>query len=411
MHVLMLSWEYPPHLVGGMGQHVVDLLPALARAPDVRVTLFTPALQGGVRHSVIAPRMQVVRVPIAQRASADAPPAPADPATVSRVNETLTAHALRWHAHTPFDLIHNHDWMTAQTARAVQQQRALPLLTTIHATERGRWQGALSSRASCQIDAIERDLVLGAQQVIVCSHYMAWQLHDYFGLPAERPTVIPNAVYLRPSPFVNTADARNFRRRYATDNEQLVFFIGRLVYEKGVHVLLDAWQRVAAQRPARLVIAGGGPQATALAAHAAALGLGERVQLVGRISDDTRDRLYRVADAAVFPSLYEPFGIVALEAMAHGCPVVVTRTGGLQGIVQAHETGILVEPGNTDSLAWGILHTLEHPQWARERARNALHAIVQHYTWAQVARQHAAVYGQAATVLPPLSLLQPVVAG
>ncbi len=334
-----------------------------------------------------------------------------DPATVSRINETLTAHALRWHAHTPFDLIHNHDWMTAQTARAVQERRALPLLTTIHATERGRWQGTLTAPASRQIDAIERDLVLGAQQVIVCSHYMAWQLHDYFGLPAERPAVIPNAVYLRPSPFVNTADARNFRRHYAADGEQLVFFIGRLVYEKGVQVLLDAWQRVAAQRPARLIIAGGGPQAAALADHAAAQGLGDRVRLVGRISDDTRDRLYRVADAAVFPSLYEPFGIVALEAMAHGCPVVVARTGGLQGIVQPHETGILVEPGNTDSLAWGILHTLEHPQWARERARNALQAIEQHYTWSQVARQHAAVYGQTATLLPTLPLWQPVMTG
>jgi glycosyltransferase involved in cell wall biosynthesis len=141
-----------------------------------------------------------------------------------------------------------------------------------------------------------------------------------------------------------------------------------------------------------LIVAGSGPHLEACKTQTRNLGLNEAVSFLGQISNEDRDRLYHSADVAVFPSIYEPFGIVALEAMAAECPVVVTQTGGLQEIVCPHETGITVVPNNIDSLVWGILHTLQNPVWARARAANALRDLNQVYSWQHVAQEHLAIY-------------------
>jgi glycosyltransferase involved in cell wall biosynthesis len=112
----------------------------------------------------------------------------------------------------------------------------------------------------------------------------------------------------------------------------------------------------------------------------------------GFIADDIRDKLYQVVDVAVFPSLYEPFGIVALEAMAFGCPVVASKVGGLAEFVRPHETGILTDPGDPDSLAWGILHTLQQAKWATVRAHNALQVVTDVYNWDRIAAQTVGAY-------------------
>ena len=119
---------------------------------------------------------------------------------------------------------------------------------------------------------------------------------------------------------------------------------------------------------------------------------GRKCCLPAFISDDDRDRLFKVADCAVFPSLYEPFGIVALEAMAAHCPVVVSEVGGLKEVVQHAETGITVYPDDPASLAWGIAHTLQHPDWAAARVANAYRVVRDEYNWERIARLTAAVY-------------------
>jgi glycogen(starch) synthase len=119
------------------------------------------------------------------------------------------------------------------------------------------------------------------------------------------------------------------------------------------------------------------------------------VQFAGFIPDEERDKIYRVADVAVFPSLYEPFGIVALEAMAACCPVVVAATGGLSEVVQLHETGLTVHPNDAGSLAWGILHSLQHSEWSRARAENALDAVRDLFNWSTIAAATVDVYNRA----------------
>jgi glycosyltransferase involved in cell wall biosynthesis len=304
------------------------------------------------------------------------------------------------------DLIHNHDWMTAQAAQALARRHGVPLLATVHATERGRWQGHLTNDHSRQIDSTERQLVHAAQQVVVCSHYMAAQVRDFFHVSPGKLTVIPNAVYVQPEPFTSAAERIAFRRRFVADDEHLAFFIGRMVYEKGVHVLIDAWARVLQQMRGRLVIGGVGPMLDVCRAQVAARGLDDRVLFTEHMADSERDRLYRVADVAAFPSLYEPFGIVALEAMAAGCPVVVTETGGFGEIVRSHENGISVLPDHIDALTWGLLHTLQHPVWARKRAEQALHEVQTIYSWQRVARDNVALYQRSCQALAPVPVAE-----
>jgi glycogen synthase len=160
-------------------------------------------------------------------------------------------------------------------------------------------------------------------------------------------------------------------------------------------VLIDAWPQVRAALPsARLLIAGAGAYLPALLLRTGDLGLAEQVIFTGFIPDEDRDKLYHVADVAVFPSLYEPFGIVALEAMAAHCPVVVAATGGLSEVVTTHETGLTIQPNDPSALAWGILHTLQHPEWARARAENAFRMARDNFSWRSIAGATAEVYAR-----------------
>ena len=196
-----------------------------------------------------------------------------------------------------------------------------------------------------------------AWRVIVTSYYMAHEVVEYFGVANDKLDVVPNAVSTAPYQNHDPAALRDFRRRFAADDEALVFHVGRIVYEKGLQVLVAAAPIILSHVPrVKFVIAGRGPMVDELRLSADRLGLGHAFYFTGYISDEDRDGLYQVADVAVFPSLYEPFGIVALEAMAARVPVVVSSVGGLTEVVENHVTGMTAYPGNPNSLAWAIIH-------------------------------------------------------
>lgn len=387
MRILMLSWEYPPHTVGGMGRHVTELSAALVdRGFDLHVV--TPWLRGGMAyehntHGVHVHRIETLPMDGYEFTS-----------FVYQTNHSLeqAAHQIAEEA-GPFELIHAHDWLTTSVAVGLKHAWHRPMIATIHATERGRQQGHIPSTHSDQINSLEWMLSYEAWRLIACSRFMANQIETYFGAPADKIDVIPNGVRMKASPFRTERERAAFRRRFVSDNDRLVFYVGRVVYEKGVHLLIEAWPQVLASIPGtRLVIAGTGDYLERVKQRSRELGISDRVTFAGFVSDADRERLYRVADAAVFPSLYEPFGIVALEAMAAGCPVIVSSSGGLVEVVRLHETGLTVYPDSTDSLVWGILHTLQHPDWAQARAQNALREVREDYDWKHVAEATGAVY-------------------
>lgn len=388
MRVLMLSWEYPPHLQGGLGRHVNEIIPALSRQPDLDVHLVVPRLAGGEAYeqfgTVIVHR---VDVPTPQRDNFYG--------GVWHVNNVLSTYVEGlWQSAGPFDLVHGHDWLVGFIAMALQRTYAVPLLVTIHATEKGRGRGWLSGDLAHQIDHAESNLAHAADRLITCSRSMLHEVVANFQIDAAKIEIIPNGVDVSRFTTQMRHDNRLQRQMYAASDEALVFHVGRLVHEKGAHILVEAIPSVLAAFPAtRFVIAGRGPLLDRLHHRTAALHVNERVLFPGFISDEEAVRLFCVADAAVFPSLYEPFGLVALEAMAAHTPLIVTNIGGFAEIVQHTVTGLAVYPEDADSLAWGICETLRDPVAARQRTARAYETASTVYSWDTIASRTVHLYG------------------
>lgn len=400
MKVLMLSWEFPPHNVGGLGKHVTELVPALARA-GVEVHLLTPRLAGGVGEEVFdataahpSQKVQPITVHRVEPPGADM----ADFFTGAwRTNVSLEEHGKALIEGGGFDLIHAHDWLVAFSAIPLKQAHRIPLLATIHATEQGRNRGHLQGEIPRAIHNVEWWLAYEAWRVIACSDFMAREISTVFRAPWDKIDVVPNGVDTSPFDRLDGEDLTEFRRRFALDEEEIIFYVGRVVHEKGVHLLVEAMPRILAQRPtAKLVVAGTGGHLAHCRWLADQLGLGGKAHFTGFISDEDRNRLFRVADVAAFPSLYEPFGIVALEAMAARTPVIAADVGGLSEVVENHETGLQIYPDSLESLTWGVLHTLNNPEWSRQRAENAYRMVRERYNWDTIAASTAAVYERVA---------------
>jgi glycosyltransferase involved in cell wall biosynthesis len=320
---------------------------------------------------------------------------------VIQVNRTLENYAL-YQLDQTFDLIHVHDWLTGFAGVKLQGALEYPLIATIHATERGRGRGYLSNDLQRMIDDAERMLIQEADHLIVCSRFMAEEVHSFFHTPPSRIDVVPNGVNIEEMQVhCSPAELVAFRAKYAEPDDLIIFSVTRLVHEKGTHRLVDAAPRILAEFPkARIIIAGRGPETDRLKQQVDYLGVSGRVNFVGFVSDEERNRFYKVATCAVFPSIYEPFGIVALEAMATGCPVIVSDVGGLAEIIEHTQTGVTIYPDDAGSVVWGVLRLLNHPDWAQQYAESAYRYVEQLYNWPRVARLTRAVYRRVSSVAP-----------
>jgi glycosyltransferase involved in cell wall biosynthesis len=224
---------------------------------------------------------------------------------------------------------------------------------------------------------------------------MADEIQVALKTPPDKLDVIPNGVDPDRFDALAKEDLDDFSVSFATPDQAIVYYVGRVVYEKGVHLLVQAMTRLLAQRPrVKLVVAGTGDSLNTVRQLAITLGIEDHCFFTGFIPDGVRDRLFRVSDVGAFPSLYEPFGIVALEAMAAHLPVVASAVGGLREVLKHAENSIMVYPNDVDSLVWGILHTLAEPAWAKQRADNAYRLVVEDYNWDRIARLTADVYGR-----------------
>ncbi|MDQ0286985.1 1,4-alpha-glucan branching enzyme [Desulfofundulus luciae] len=385
LRILMLSWEYPPATVGGLARHVYDLSRALARLGD-EVHVITCPVAGEEAYS-LQQGVHVHRLLPEQLGAKDFL------TWVKQLNEGMItlAHKVIATWGMPH-LVHAHDWMVGAAGDHLRERYGFPLVATIHATEYGRNRGI---RTDLQRRIHEKEYLLtqGATLVICCSNYMAEEVSRLFGLDREKVKVIPNGV----DP-VNLTDGRtkepDCKDLYHRDPN--IVFLGRLVPEKGVQVLLEALASISERvEGARLLVAGRGPYEEYLKGRVEELGLSPRVQFVGFVDDLGRNRLLEMARVAVFPSLYEPFGIVALEAMAARVPVVVADTGGLGEIVEHGVDGYKVPPGRADMLAHYITRLLFYPELAVEMCRRAWRKVITFYDWQYIAEETHQAYCQA----------------
>ncbi|MBD0379869.1 1,4-alpha-glucan branching protein domain-containing protein [Paenibacillus sedimenti] len=372
-NVFMLSWEYPPKQVGGLSRAVHELSEALAAEGEI-VHVITTSHYG-------APYFEKLNGVYVHRLPVESSGDTHFYHWTFEMNLAMIDHLVRWKEHGGrIDLLHAHDWMVMHTAREIKLSYGIPLVATIHATEWGRNQGILYSDLQHKIHQTEWKLTYEASRVYVCSAYMKDEVQRIFSLPHEKVAVYPNGIRI---PSSNTGLVK--RPDFLNEKDKVVFCIGRLVYEKGVQVLIDTMPNILSQVPeARLVIAGSGPMEQELRNRAAHLG--DRVWFTGFVDDAYRAQLYQAADICVIPSLYEPFGIVALEAMAHRKPLILSDTGGLAEIIRHGIDGYKALPGHVESLAWHITEMLLHPDQAAKMADTAFHTIQQQYQWSRIAK-------------------------
>lgn len=384
MKILMFSWEYPPHMVGGLGQHVYDLSRFLAGRGET-VHIITPRVKG-------APDLENNNGVSIHRVGRPNSEADNFKSWTFMFNSEAIREAIRLNSEIGgFDLIHAHDWLVAYAGRAVSKIFDIPLVTTIHATEYGRNLG-LHNRTQIEINEIERNLALEADRVICCSQYMQNEICSLFQLAPNNVTIIPNGV-----------DAEQFSmvpetvRKEEELPDPIVFFLGRLVPEKGVWQLVSCFPRVLEEVPdAHLYIGGRGPQLEILQDLSEKLGIADRVCFTGFLKHKQRNRIYHHSRVAVFPSLYEPFGIVALEAMTTNTPVIVGDVGGLSEIIRDGENGLKVKPGDEEELAEAIIRLLANKEFADHLSEQAYNEVMSVYNWDQIAQSTIEVYRDAA---------------
>jgi glycogen(starch) synthase len=387
MRALLLSWEYPPRIVGGLGRHVAALTAGLGRAGHgVEVVAREhPTAAASESHSPV----HVTRV------DASPPVVPFDDLLpwVMAFNTGVLAAGARAGRARPVDVVHVHDWLVASAGAELADLLDVPLVATVHATEWGRHRGHLPPGVSPTIHAVEGWLAERADALITCSAYMRDQVRDLFGRPEAAIDVIPNGVDVGWF-TLDAAEVRAFRRTLADDSTHLVLFAGRLEYEKGVQTVLHALERVTDRAgPVRFLVAGVGTYNDELRALVERLGLGHRVRFTGFLEEHALRLHYAAADVAVAPSLYEPFGLVAAEAMACGTPVVASDTGGLREIL-AGGHGLTFPPEDAEGLADRIVEVLTDDALAADLVARGLRHIRARFDWDDVAARTADVYAR-----------------
>jgi glycogen(starch) synthase len=386
MRALILSWEYPPLIEGGLARHALKLAESLvAQGVEVHV------LSRGYEESPLEEEVEGV---VIHRVREPERPRELDQFVtwIEHMNADMLAVGVEVGDRHDFDVVHGHDWLVAVAGDHLANRFRCPLVVTIHATEYGRHQGNVDEHPQSYIHGVERWMANRAERVVTCSAYMREHVADIYGLEEERITVIPNGI--DPSELVPLDDLEALRARFARPDERLVLLVGRLVYEKGFQLALEALPGLIERLGAvRFVVAGSGTAERELREQAGELGLDAHGTFLGWIGDDVLHSLYRIADLTVVPSIYEPFGLVALEAMASGCPCLVADTGGLREVVPHEDVGLRFRSRDPASLA-AMAERLLTDAELRERLVAEASEHVLGFDWGDAARQVGGVYRQ-----------------
>lgn len=380
MRVLMLSWEYPPNIVGGLSRHLAGLCPALARR-RVEVHIITSSMAGlpvyEEHNGLHIHRVEPNFIDALDFSN-----------WVHQLNFSTLQSAIPLLNGKKFHIIHTHDWLNCMAGRVLKHAYKAPLVATIHATEFGR-RGGISEPISRYIHAQEWLLGYEAWRVIVCSSAMKEEVINVLSIPPDKIEVIPNGIDFE---RFDIEVEEGFRERFLAPNEKLILFVGRLVWEKGVDVLVESAPYVLKQFPdVKFVVVGKG-NIDEYRERARRLGVEHKFFFTGFLPDEEVAKLYKCADICVYPSRYEPFGIVALEAMAVGIPPVTSDAGGFLETVRSGETGIITRRDDPISLAQGIMFLLGNPQLKKEMGEKARRRALREYRWDIIALRTIALY-------------------
>ena len=384
MKILMLTWEYPPRVVGGISKVVYDLSHKMVKEGN-EVTVVTYKDGDNVKYYENDKGVEVYRVDnymIRPNNFID---------WIMQLNFNMITKANEIiNKNGKFDVIHAHDWLVAYSAKSIKESYNIPLISTIHANESGRNSG-IHDETQRYINDSEWMLTYESSEVIVNSNYMKNEVQRLFGLPYDKINVIPNGVNLQL--FSNVNIDYDFRRQYAMDNEKIILYVGRLVYEKGIQNLIAAMPKVLDRyHDSKLIICGRGGMIDELREQVKYLGIENKVYFAGYCDSKKMQKMYKCADVAVFPSTYEPFGIVAIESMLSGTPTIVSDVGGLNEIIEHGVTGMKSYAGNANSIADSVLALLFDPKLCANISQNAIKKVKENYNWSKITDSTYYVY-------------------
>jgi glycosyltransferase involved in cell wall biosynthesis len=379
--IVLLTWEFPPNIVGGLARHVAGLSRSLAKGScEVYVvTAKTPN----------CPDYEVVNNVHVYRVSPLHEQEPNFLTWIAGLNLAMVTKAIKLFERQPPDLIHAHDWLVGSAAITLKKVLNAPMFATIHSTENGRNNG-IYTETQTFIHEKERQLIDAADRIIVCSEYMKNEIGNLFSKNPDELAVIANGV---DNEAVQTVQNDILSGVPIDPNRRLIFSIGRIVKEKGFDTIIDSVPALLNNHPdLYFIIAGKGPMLDEYHRLIIEKGLQNHIYFIGFVSDALKAQLFNKCELAIFPSLYEPFGIVALESMVFGKPTIVAKTGGLSGIIDDRKTGLFMTPGDSDSLIEQVEFLLNNQEQSKKLAENAKTMVLKNYSWDKIAEVTKKIY-------------------
>jgi len=410
MKIAVFVYEYPPKIVGGLGTYAAEITRKFVLM-DHDVTVFTMNDDAGTLPTREIWRGIEIHRPLHIDVSDSLPDVIAEDIkkwgrglhlfgkllvynylTASKlINELIKKEGMK------YDIVVAHDWLSVMGGVTVKKESGLPLAFHVHSTEKGRTLG----NGSSVVSNIELRGGNMADMVVTVSYAMKDELIK-LGFPRDKIQVSYNGV--DPQKYnpesVSAEQVRKIRESYGLkDDDLMILFLGRLVGVKGVDKLIMAMPHVLLKIPkVKLVIVGVGDLQEYLTNLVRTMRLDDYVRFrFDFIPEEERILNYAACDVAVFPSLYEPFGIVALEAMSMEKPVVVGATGvsGMREIViccSEEQCGYHIDPNNPSDIAWGITSALENPERRKWLGKNGRKRVLQEFTWSRIAEKTVELY-------------------
>jgi glycosyltransferase involved in cell wall biosynthesis len=374
MKVAMIGWEYPPFKAGGLATHCYGLTRSLADK-NVKVFFFMPKTKEKTKSD--RSNLEIVEVGETEVFPYDRPDAKEiggqfydavamyNALVVSKVQEIARSQ-------DGYDAVHCHDWLTMKAGAEIKEKLGIPFILTVHSTEYDR-SGWLYPN-QWFID-IEREGMEKADRIIAVSHFTKRVIVEKYGINPDKICVVHNAVYPIPEGH----------------KKEIVLFLGRLTIQKGAEFFLRAASRVKDYEPdARFVVAGTGDMLPQLITQAIDMGISDRVVFTGRLTDDEVRHIYGISSVYVMPSVSEPFGITALEAISAGTPTIASKTAGFS---EAFNNCLRVDFWDTDEMANKIISLLRYPPLHTTLKKEGQREI-DLFTWDNVADKTIQVYNE-----------------
>ncbi len=288
-----------------------------------------------------------------------------------------------------FDLVHGHDWMAVPAATGLKKTLDLPMVFTVHSTQKGR--DGINSDYQQAIHNLEWYGTYEASEVITVGRDFCEEVKHSYNVPDEKINYIPNGVDLEKFDSHSKSLQRD---NFALDWENIVLFVGRMYPQKGPGHLIEAMPHILDQRPdAKFVMCGSG--ATDHYRGLAKNQVGDKVHFPGYVSDDELVGLMKEAKITVAPSVYEPFGIVPLEAAACETATVGSYTGGMKDTIVHEYTGLHTYPEDSGSITHQVSRALNDPSWSDWLGDNARERVEDNFRWEQITAWTTGVYTEA----------------